>query len=115
MPDKNSVKNKKAKQRAIKLKRNFFEKYECCVVNNETYVLGDFLQLPGQEYYVAVSRDDVEEQYRTKNQTKVPKKFLIWQVICTCGGKTTFFVISGTINSNIYVEECLQQRLLHFL
>jgi len=115
VPDRNAVKNEEAKKRANKLKKNFFQKFDCCIMDDETYVYYDFKQLPGQEYYVADSRGNVDEKFRTQKATKFPKKFLVWQAICTCGQKSDFFVFSGTINSQIYIEECLKNKLLPLL
>lgn len=115
VPDRNATQNVNAKNRAKLLKRNFFKANSCCVMDDETYVLCDFSQLPGQEYYTATSRGDVEEEFRTKRKSKFPKKFLIWQAICSCGERSKFFITSGNVNSDIYVKECLQKRLLPFL
>lgn len=115
VPDRNAVKNLEAKKRARKLKSNFIKKYSCCVMDDETYILADFSQLPGQAFYVADARGNVEEQYRTKKQTKFPKKFLVWQAICSCGKRSQTFVTSGSINTEIYIKECLQKRLLPFI
>ena len=84
-------------------------------MDDETYVLADFSQLPGQDFYVADERGNVQEEYRTKKQTKFPKKFLVWQAICSCGKRSQIFVSSGSINTEIYITECLQKRLLPFL
>jgi len=115
VPDRNAVKNLEAQRRARKLKEDFFQKFECCVMDDETYVLSKFSQLPGQEFYTAKERGGVEEKFRTKQKSKFPKKFLIWQAICSCGARSPFFVTNGTINSEIYVKECLQKRLLPFI
>lgn len=115
VPDRNAVKNKEAKTRAKKLVKDFFTKYDCCIMDDETYVYCDFQQLPGQEFYVADSRGNVDEKFRTKKQTKFPAKFLVWQAICSCGHRSAVFVCKGSINSEIYIKECLQKRLLPFL
>lgn len=115
VPDRNAVKNKEAKTRAKKLIADFFQKYSCCVMDDETYVLADFSQLPGLEFYTADHRGNVDEQYRVKKQTKFPKKFLVWQAICSCGKRSEIFISQGSINSKIYIEECLEKRLLPFL
>ena len=36
---------------------------------------------------------------------------MIWQAICTCGKKSAPYFTFGTINANIYKEECLKKRL----
>lgn len=114
VPDRNAVKNIEAKQRGNRLKIDFFSKLNCCIMDDETYVLANFSQLPGQEFYVADSRGNVEEQYRTQKKSKFPRKFLVWQAICTCGRRSQPFVTSGTINTDVYIRECLQKRLLPF-
>lgn len=40
---------------------------------------------------------------------------MVWQAICTCGERSQSFITSGTINSQIYIEECLKKRLLPFI
>lgn len=115
VPDRNSEKNKEAKKRAKILKTNFFQKKECCVMDDETYVLCDFSQLPGQDFYSAIGRGNVSKEFRTKKKSKFPKKFLVWQAICSCGERSQSFVTSGSINSDIYIKECLQKRLLPFI
>lgn len=114
VPDRNAVKNTEAKTRAKKLYSDYFSNSFCCIMDDETYVLADFNQLPGQEFYVADARGNVEEQYKVKKMTKFPKKFLVWQAICSCGRKSDSFVTSGSVNSEIYMEECLKKRLLPF-
>ena len=99
VPDRNPAKNLEAKNRARKLKSSFIKKYSCCIMDDETYVLADFSQLPGQKFYVADARGNVEEKFRTQKQTKFPKKFLVWQAICSCG--------------EIYIKECLKKGCFH--
>lgn len=36
----------------------------------------------------------------------------LWQAVCSCGLKSRAFVTSSTLNSDIYINECLQKRLL---
>jgi transposase len=115
IPDRNAEKNLEAKNRARKLKCEFFQENECCIMDDETYVLADFSQLPGQEFYSAVGRGSIDKKFRTKNKSKFPKKFLVWQAICSCGFRSQSFIAPGTINSEIYVKECLQKRLLPFI
>lgn len=115
VPDRNAAKNLEAKNRARKLKSSFIKKYSCCIMDDETYVLADFSQLPGQKFYVADARGNVEEKFRTQKQTKFPRKFLVWQAICSCGKRSQSFVTTGSINTEIYIKECLQKRLLPFI
>lgn len=115
VPDRNAKKNLEAKKRARKLRKEYFQKVKCCLMDDETYVLGNFSQLPGQDFYSARERAGVPEQFRTKQKSKFPRKFLVWQAICSCGDRTPSFVTNGTINSDIYIQECLKKRLLPFM
>ena len=114
VPDRNANKNLEARRRAKMLKLNYFQEKMCCVMDDETYVLCDFSQLPGQEFYTASERGGSKNNLGPK-KSKFPKKFLVWQAICSCGDRSSNFVTSGTINSEIYVKECLQKRLLPFI
>lgn len=37
---------------------------------------------------------------------------MIWQAICTCGAKSRPYVATRSMNADLYVNECLQNRLL---
>jgi hypothetical protein len=37
---------------------------------------------------------------------------MVWQAICSCGLRSPSFVTSSTMNSDVFVKECLQKRLL---
>jgi len=60
VPDRNATKNLEAKKRARRLNDDFFQKFSCCIMDDETYVLSKFSQLPGQAFYVARERGSVE-------------------------------------------------------
>lgn len=90
-------------------------KFDCVVMDDETYVKADFKQLPGQEFYTASGKGRVADIFKTIKLSKFPKKYLVWQAICTCGLKSGIFITTGTINQDVYVQECLNKRLLPFL
>lgn len=104
------------KKRARKLYNTFLTKLDGCVImDDETYVKGDFKQLPGKTYYVAQAKNAIEKKYRQIAMKKFAKKYLVWQAICSCGKKSKSFITVGTINKDIYIKECLQKRLLPFI
>lgn len=115
VPDRDENKEKIAKQRARRLYEGYLTKNQCIVMDDETYVKADFRQLPGQEYYVSKFLGDVDRKYKERKITKFPKKYLVWQAICSCGLKSRVFVTTGTVNQQIYTQECLQKRLLPLL
>lgn len=114
-PNRNDKQNLTAKTRSRKLYTTMLTKFDCVVMDDETYVKADFRQLPGQEYYTATGRGKVAEIFKHIKLSKFAKKYLVWQAICTCGLKSDIFVATGTVNQEIYVKECLQKRLLPFL
>ena len=46
---------------------------------------------------------------------KLAKKLLVWQAFFECCERSSCFVITITINTEIYIKECLKKRLLPFL
>lgn len=60
--------------RTRKLNREYLTKYSCMMMNDETYVLEDFLQLPDMAFYTVIQRNDGAEHIRTKKKAKLPKK-----------------------------------------
>lgn len=114
-PNRDKKQNFKAKSRARDLYRNFLTKFECVILDDETYVKTDFHQIPGQEFFTCANKFNIEEKYKQKKLSKFAGKFLVWQAICTCGRRSQSFVTKGTMNQEIYLEECLKKRLLPFI
>lgn len=85
------------------------------VIDDETYVKADFKTLAGKQYYTKKFGTTLPESIETVGHEKFGKKFLIWQTICACGARSRIFTTTGTINQDIYINECLRKRLLPFL
>lgn len=84
----------------------------CILMDDENYMYSDTAQLKVKGHYYAKTRLDVDDKYKYQCLEKFPEKYLIWQGICSCGLKTDAFVTKGTINGELYLEECLKKRLL---
>lgn len=113
MPNRTDKQNVCAKARARRLYDQVLTKFKGCIVmDGETYVKLDLRHLPGRKYYVSNVRAMVPSKYKYILLDKYAKKLMIWQAICTCGLKSQPFVTSGTMNSKVYLEECLKKRLL---
>lgn len=116
VPNRDDKQNLTAKKRCRKLYDNVLTKFTgCLVLDDETYVKVDPKQVPGQKFYVANKRLNVPDKYKYIKLDKYGKKLMIWQAICSCGAKSRSFVTSSTISSDIYIKECLEQRLLPFM
>lgn len=113
VPFRTPQQHKVAKSRARRLYTNILTKNEGCVLlDDETYCVANFQQLPGQKFYTARTRQNVKKIYRTKALTKFPKKFLVWQGICSCGRRTKPYITNRTLTAELYVKKCLKPRLL---
>lgn len=114
-PNRSEKQETSVKSRCRKLYDQFLTKYDCLVMDDETYVKADFNQLPGQEFYVAKNKKSIPDKYKKIKLSKFPKRHMVWQAICPCGKRSKAFVASRTINGEVYKKECLQKRLLPFI
>lgn len=106
----------RAKLRARKLYDQLLRgQNHCIVMDDETYVFADFKQLPGRSFYRAFQRFGVESKFKYRKMTKFPKKFMVWQAICSYGRKSKTYIAKGNMRSDTYIKECLNSRLLPFL
>lgn len=76
------------------------------------YVKMDTKTLPGPQFYTARKGEVVGDEDKTIKIAKFDDKVLVWQAICSCGLKSSTFYTTGTIGSDIYRTECIQERLL---
>lgn len=114
--NRNDVQAIKAKKRARKLYDNLLRgRNQCIVMDDETYVVGDFKQLPGRAFYYAKFRFGVQKKFKYKFQSKFPTKYMVWQAICSCGKRSRSYIAKGSMKSDVYINECLKNRLLPFL
>lgn len=102
------------KTRAQKLYDFLGEKKLHLIEDDETYVKADFSQLPGQQFYTCTDEETLPEPETTIGMEKFGSKYFVWQAICECGKRNAAFITTGTINREIYIEECLKKRLLPF-
>ena len=84
-------------------------------MDDETYIKYDFKQHPGPKLYTSIVRGRVSNKFKYKSLDKFGKKLLLWQIIYSCGLRSRAFVTSSTLNSDVYIKECLQARLLPFI
>lgn len=103
------------KTRSRKLYQLLGDKNVCVVMDDETYVKADFRTLPGSQYYTQFEGEILPSSETTIGVEKFGAKYLVWQAICQCGKKSSSFISTGTINAEVYREECLKKRLIPFL
>lgn len=115
IPKVSEKQNKVIKTRARKL-YDFLGKKNCCIVmDDETYVKADFQARPGPQYYTAFEGEILPDSETSIGFEKFGSKYLVWQGICQWGEKSTSYITTGTINGEVYREECLKKRLIPFI
>ncbi len=85
------------------------------VMDDETYVNLDPHDTPGRKFYHSSNPADVEYGHKVKMKCKFPEKILVWQAMDSFGNISTSYFCKGTINANLYKNECLKKRLLPFI
>ena len=77
---------------AKKLARTLYEhllkkKFDCIVIDDETYVKFNFKTLPRPQYYTKTTDKVFAESDISIPFEKFGTKILVWQAICQCGKK----------------------------
>lgn len=113
VPNRDEKGTKTARIRARKLLFHKLNNFKGCIImDDETYCKSDYLQLPGQRFYIADKRGNVADKFKYKKLSKFAKKYMVWQAICTCGMVSKAVIVKRTMNSELYVNECLQKAVL---
>jgi hypothetical protein len=101
--------------RAQKACRALYRKTKVFVMDDETYVPIDPTQVPCKEYFHAVDKKSVPDNIHFKSKQKFAKRYLVWQALDQMGNVSEPYVSNGSINGQVYLEECLKKRLLPFI
>lgn len=115
VPNRNAKQQTESKTRSRKLYSKITKKNYCIVMDDETYCKLDFKSLPGHHFYSGTDRKTIDDMYKVIKTDKFAKKVLVWQAICSCGKRSTPYFAKGTVNGDIYLNECLKKRLLPFI
>jgi hypothetical protein len=76
-------------------------------MDDETYVKFDYKSLPGPQHYTVQILDKSKTSVRVE---QLGKKATVWQAICGCGKTSQTPTTTASMNSEIYIKECLQKR-----
>ena len=85
------------------------------IVDDEIYCPVDSSEVPGNEYYNIVNDSEIDIEARTKRKLKFYNKYLVWQAISQYGQVSEQYITFGTINKQIYLEECIKKHLVLFI
>ena len=86
-----------------------------CVMDDETYVPADPDQVPGREFYSELLGRPLDDDRKVKKKEKFCEKFLVWQAISSDGQVCEPFIMKGSMNSDVYLKECVRKRLIPFI
>lgn len=115
-PNRSDKQNLVAKKRARLLYSEVLTKFEGCILmDDESYVKLDLKQNAGLSFYASKIRGNVSPRYKYQMLDKYGKKVLVWQGICSCGLKTPAYMTTLNMNSQLYMKECLEKRVLPFI
>lgn len=111
---------KKQQNTAITRSRKLYEKLcqlseSCVVMDDESYFKYDFSTLAGPQFYNARDKDSVPDADKLIFIEKFGRKVLVWQAICQCGKRSRPLFFEGSINTDVYVNQCMKKGLLPFL
>ena len=84
-------------------------------MDDETYVFADPSQGATREFSHSSDPNLIDPVYKEKGKTPNPKKFLIWQAMDQYRNISEPYVQQGTMNSQVYLEECVKKRLIPFI
>jgi len=85
-------------------------------MDDVSYFPEDPSQVQGEEYYHAESKQKVDFTLTVKHREKYPRRYLVWQAIGEDGHRSKPFISFGqTINAEIYLKHCIQERLIPFI
>ena len=85
------------------------------IIDDETYVPVDPKNIKGMEYYHCTNKDEVPDENRFVEKEKFYEKYLVWQCLDEFGNCSDPFITKGTINGDMYLEECIKKRMLPFI
>jgi len=100
----------------LKKKLNESCRHDDLVMDDESYFSFDGFDQPKNRGYYASNNSAVDIEVKYKRREKFPTKLLVWIAISNKGCSDVFFLPkNGSINSEIYTNECILKRLLPFL
>lgn len=83
------------------------------IMDDESYFTLSNSSLAGNDRFYTDNRDECPDDVKYKYKSKFEKKLLVWIAICPKGMSRLYFAPSKqAINEDIYINECLNKRLV---
>ena len=107
----------KAKNLCNKLAHLLYRSKCCVVLDDEKYFTHDGSNMEGNDRYYTNDKSKCQDNVRFAGKEKYPDKVMVWVAICKCGISKPLIRRSKSeaVNSDIYIKECLEKRMLPFI
>ena len=107
----------RAKKRSRRLVNHLYKSKAEVIMDDEKYFCFDGDNMPGSARYYTNDKEKCSDDFRFIGKEKYPQKILMWIAISNRGISKPYFCLSKSwaINSDTYISECLQPKLLPFI
>jgi hypothetical protein len=114
IPDRSEVQKLMAKRKCRNLTKKFAK--NDWVIDNESYFNLSHSYLAGNDNYYTSDFDKTSNSVKYQKKSKYEKKLMVW-VATSINGLSEIYVVPprGTINSDIFIEICLEKHLIPFI
>lgn len=85
------------------------------IIDDESYSPFDTFDVPGNKFYHSTGPGEVGYDHQFKPVTKFLKRHMVWLATDENGEISEPFYAEGTVNSEVYLNECIKIRLIHFI
>ena len=86
------------------------------IMDDESYFPLSGHNIAGNDGFYTSDRLNCESDVKFKDKNKFPPKIMVWICISEFGHSVPYFArVHGTVDSNIYANECIRKRLVPFL
>ena len=116
-PKYNDEQRQRAQKRSRKLVNHLYKEQSVLILDDEKYFCFAGDEMPGNAGYYTNDKEKCPENFRFVGKEKFPKKILVWIALSERGMSKPLFrsSTSAAIKSEIYIKECLEERLLPFI
>ena len=85
------------------------------VLDDETYCPQHPDDIPGKKFVHYQQKGSIKDEHLFKSKKKFFKKYLVWQAIDENGNVSKPYISTGTMNSQVYLNQCIKKILIPFI
>ena len=97
-----------------------FQQFKLIIIDDESYVPLNPKLIPGQGFVSAQSKEKMlrlpdDVLFQTKKRLYARDQFMVWQALSEDGTACDPYIMTGTMNGEIYTNQCLKKRLIPWI